>query len=227
MKYWDYASVLSQIERSEDACYQLSASSLVLFLSALSTMECRNTWRGNSGWLTDAEKDAVDEWIDGAYTELIDPVNCEDIPPMRVVELAHRQELGTHGGSASTGHNAIPLNELISDESGLIDTFSTPSFKVAVSGLYLINASADIRNDNYKFLELYYNNSPYHFISQGQNVGGTDYCPILQDVVTLEIEKWYTLYAYCASAQATYGLGRARSSGLYEHFASLRLVYLG
>jgi microcystin-dependent protein len=64
---YNYASIAEQVNRADDAERMLSASSLVLCLCALQSMENKWQWAG----IDDDDFDVIDNWVSTAYRDLL------------------------------------------------------------------------------------------------------------------------------------------------------------
>lgn len=216
----DYADIAAQIARKTEADYTLSASTYVLFLSSLSQLR---GWRNAGDDLTTAQWDNVDNWIAGAYLDLLTEHECE-VGVSKIAVLHHRENKGVNGGSAVVGHQERPLTVVSYDPDDLIDTLTANNFQLNSSGLYRITAFSATWNTGKSFIGLWENETRQVYEAVGEPSNG--YHQTLDEVLQLEAATDYYLGLYCNVANAGNGLGNSTDESPIETYATLTIELL-
>lgn len=139
MRAWNYALILAQIERQEEAgCVLLQPASFALFVTALSAMDCRRQWRDDGGELSAEAWDELEGYITQAYRDLTIRDNCEEVT-VEIDQFTQEKSSGTVADTYGTAGaiQQIPFNVNHAENVGNVSRVSTTDFE-ALPGLYWV-----------------------------------------------------------------------------------------
>lgn len=109
---WPYQGISDQIDRSEVGLYRLQPASLVLFLAALSMMECPYTWLGNNGEVSSDEIDDIQKWVAQGYKDLLEEYTCPSGGDgMEIAQFRLTKPEGTAADYLSIGTTLVDWTE--------------------------------------------------------------------------------------------------------------------
>lgn len=209
--FWDFDTIESQINRGVAGERDLSPATLVLCLSALTTMDNRNFWGIDD--LTDVEWDTVDAWLSTAFGELLTEV--AGLAPMTIDEWYYTESSGTNGVATSAGAHTIMYNNANPNNEGNV-AYSSGVFTPDV-GTYLVSIYAASNSQGYGRVCLYDDDNDETVI-----IGTNEFQPVgrtAEGLIVVETGNYF--YSYTLNTDAGY-LGRfVGSTGLDECYARI------
>lgn len=219
----EFSEIESLVSTHTARTVDLSASSIVLLMSALQQIEGFFNWRDNLQTLDATDWDVVENWIATAYSELMDEHECEETPLYQHATLFHQGSSGSRGGDAAADTwNVLPLNGIHSGGDAII-TLTSGQFK-PIAGRYKVTIFGHAYGGSHK-LRLYNDTAP-GVVDTGDSAAEGE-MGYLVTYVNTDGTNWFEVHHYTDLAQATYGLGVKVDDGSVERWCTVELKRLG
>lgn len=164
----NYDQIDAQITRGEDSVVELTSSSLVILLSALSLIEPAYLWHNNGVELSVAQLDEVDDWTAKAGLELLTAYECEECPTVTVDCWTLSETQGTNGETTDAGLDYVPFNTAAAANEGNVALAENELNFTPDAGVYFVTGIVSSWSQGRGMVVLY-NQTEDEFTIYGMN----------------------------------------------------------